>query len=46
MENITVSNVDLGLAFETYISVCRDDSENMVNSKEYFLVGILKPVKI
>ena len=40
MENITLSDADLGLAFETYISVCRDDSKMIENDKEYFLVRI------
>merc|ERR550519_2076383 len=37
MENITLSDEDLGLAFETYISICRDDSNEMINTKDYFL---------
>ena len=44
MENITLSDVDLGLAIETYISVCRDDSLKISNENDYFLVKMYNDV--
>jgi hypothetical protein len=40
MEKITVTDEDLGLAFETYISICRDDAKNIKSNTEYFMVII------
>jgi len=37
MENITVTKEDLSLAFETYISVCRDDAKTTQSSSDYFM---------
>ena len=40
MENITLTKEDLSLAFETYISVCRDDAKTTQSSSDYFMVFI------
>ena len=40
MENITLTGEDLDLAFETYISICREDAKIIQSSSEYFLVII------
>ena len=40
MENITLTEEDLGLAFETYISICRDDAKNIESSSNYFMVSV------